>query len=153
MTNLEHFVEAQSPVMDQVLAELRAGRKHTHWMWFVFPQLQGLGHSRMSWMFGLASLEEARSYLDHPILGRRLLECTNLVLSASNRTPLEIFGQPDDLKFHSSMTLFARTNKGVAIFQEAITKFFKGQEDQGTCVLLANEPRPLGAGRVRSSGR
>src|SRR6187402_3110421 len=106
--HLQRFVDAQQPVYTAVLAELRAGRKRSHWMWFVFPQLTGLGHSAMAHHYAIASLDEARSYLSHPVLGARLRECSALVLALDHRSIHEIFGSPDDLKFHSSMTLFDR---------------------------------------------
>ena len=105
--NLDRFVQAQDPVLAQVRAELWAGHKRTHWMWFVFPQLAGLGRSDTARYYALASLEEARAYLAHPLLGPRLIECTNLVNAVEGRSAHQIFGSPDDLKFHSSMTLFA----------------------------------------------
>ena len=125
--DLERFVEAQNPVYEQACAELRAGSKQSHWMWFVFPQLKGLGHSSMAARFGIASLKEAEAYLRHPILGPRLIECTRLVTSVKGRSVEEIFGYPDHLKFHSSMTLFAQVGGGV--FVEALEKFFGGRLD------------------------
>src|SRR5689334_13159806 len=105
---LERFVEAQDRVFDQALGELRAGRKRSHWMWFVFPQVAGLGMSATSRTYAIASLEEARAYLDHPVLGPRLVECAEAVLAHPERTALEVMGSPDDVKLRSSMTLFAR---------------------------------------------
>src|SRR6188474_2984892 len=104
---LDRFVTAQDPVFEQVRAELRAGRKRTHWMWFVFPQMQGLGHSPMAQKYAIVSREEASAYLEHPVLGPRLRECTKLVNRVEGRTLNQIFGYPDDLKFRSSMSLFA----------------------------------------------
>src|SRR3954463_5775730 len=103
---LERFVGAQDAVMDQVLRELEAGRKQSHWMWFVFPQLAGLGHSAMARRYAIASLDEARAYLGHAILGPRLVECSDLVCRVEGRSASQVFGSPDDLKFHSCMTLF-----------------------------------------------
>src|SRR5258705_13750048 len=111
--NLSRFVDAQDPVYEQALAELRQGRKTSHWMWFVFPQIQGLGHSYMAQQFAISSLEEAKAYLQHPILGARLRECTKLVNDTNGRTIHQIFGYPDDLKFHSCMTLFAQASTAV----------------------------------------
>jgi uncharacterized protein (DUF1810 family) len=122
--NLQRFVEAQEPVYPQVCAELRRGRKTSHWMWFVFPQIRGLGHSPMAQKFALALLAEARAYLDHPVLGPRLCECTQLVVDVEGRTALEIFSHPDDMKFRSSMTLFSLAAPEDALFKSALTKFF-----------------------------
>src|SRR3954451_18865691 len=105
--SLARFIEAQESVYPAVLGELREGRKRTHWMWFVFPQIQGLGRSSTAQNYAISSIDEARAYLQHPVLGARLRECTQLVNAIEDRTVLEIFGSPDDLKFHSSMTLFA----------------------------------------------
>ena len=106
--NLERFVVAQDPVFEDVQSELRAGAKTSHWMWFIFPQLKGLGSSQMSIEFGIASRDEAQAYLNHPILGPRLKECTRLILAAEAKFIRQILGPPDDLKFRSSMTLFAQ---------------------------------------------
>ncbi len=131
---LERFVEAQDPVFDRVLAELRGGRKQTHWMWFVFPQIAGLGRSAMAQRYALASLEDARGYLDHPVLGARLKEATAAVLdhAGTSVTIHEIFGSPDDLKFHSSMTLFHRVAPDEPLFERALESFFEGREDSET---------------------
>ena len=128
---LERFVEAQDGVYAGVREELRSGRKRNHWMWFIFPQIRGLGHSPMAERFAIGSLEEARAYLAHAILGERLRECAGLVNAVEGRTASEIFGFPDDLKFHSSMTLFARAG-GDAVFQRALEKYFGGEMDRGT---------------------
>lgn len=129
---LERFVEAQSSVYATVLEELRGGEKRSHWMWFIFPQIRGLGRSPMAERFAIGSLEEARAYLAHGVLGARLRECTGLVNAVEGRTASEIFGYPDDLKFHSSMTLFARAAEGEAVFREALAKYFGGEMDEGT---------------------
>src|SRR5919205_965409 len=105
---LDRFVTAQSPVYAEVLAELRSGRKSSHWMWFVFPQLRGLGSSPTAVRFGIASIDEARAYLGHDLLGRRLRECARLVAAIDGRSARQIFGSPDDMKLRSSMTLFSR---------------------------------------------
>jgi uncharacterized protein (DUF1810 family) len=139
--DLERFVEAQAPVYGTALAELRAGRKRSHWMWFVFPQIEGLGRSPVSRRYALRSLEEARAYLGHPVLGPRLTECTEAVLShAGARTAQGIFGSPDDLKFHSSMTLFHRAAPEEALFRQALEAFFAGEEDEETLVRINGLP-------------
>ena len=117
--NLVRFIEAQAPVYSRVCSELRQGRKVSHWMWFVFPQIEGLGRSGMARKFAISSLEEARAYLDHPVLGPRLRECTRLVCQISETTIQEIFGSPDDMKFRSCMTLFSRADGDNGTFQDA----------------------------------
>jgi len=134
--SLERFVAAQEPVMDRVFAQLRAGRKTGHWMWFVFPQIQGLGQSPMARRFAIASLAEAEAYLRHPILGARLRECTRLVGAIEGRGIGEIFGYPDDLKFRSSMTLFAHATADNRVFVTALAKYFGGAEDPLTLQKL-----------------
>jgi len=128
-SSLERFVEAQEPVIEEVMAELRAGRKESHWMWFVFPQIQGLGHSAMARRFALSSLAEVKAYLRHPILGPRLRQCTQLVNAVEGRSIEEIFGYPDYLKFRSSMTLFAHATDDDQVFSDALRKYFGGAED------------------------
>ena len=130
--DLRRFIAAQDPVMDAVLAELRAGRKASHWMWFVFPQIQGLGSSSMARHYALASRQEARAYHEHPQLGARLQECTRLVLQVQERPVEQIFGYPDDLKFHSCMTLFAQVAPEVALYRAALQKYFAGVPDART---------------------
>jgi uncharacterized protein (DUF1810 family) len=115
--HLERFVEAQAPVYTQVCEELRGGEKRSHWMWFIFPQIRGLGRSPMAERFAICSLEGARAYLEHEVLGERLRECTGLVNAVGGRSANEIFGEPDDLKFHSSMTLFAQAAEGRRSFK------------------------------------
>lgn len=132
----DRFVRAQEPVIAQVRAELKAGRKTTHWMWFVFPQLAGLGSSQRAQFYGIVSLEEARAYLAHPMLGPRLVECTGLVNMVEGRTAHEIFGSPDDLKFGSSMTLFALADPDAPAFGKALEKYFEGRRDPRTLELL-----------------
>jgi len=136
--DLARFVSAQAPVYDQVLAELRAGRKRSHWMWFVFPQLAGLGHSAMAQHYAIGSLGEAQAYLSHPVLGSRLRECSALVLAVATSDIHSILGAPDDLKFHSSMTLFERAAPGEAVFRDCLRKYFGGQPDPLT--LAGIEP-------------
>jgi uncharacterized protein (DUF1810 family) len=134
--HLARFVEAQEDCIEQVRAELRAGRKRTHWMWFVFPQMRGLGRSAMSEHYGISGRAEAAAYLAHPILGQRLIDCTRLVLAARPHSVKEIFGTPDQLKFHSSMTLFAEAAPDPALFREALAVFFDGVRDEATLRLL-----------------
>jgi uncharacterized protein (DUF1810 family) len=133
---LERFMEAQAPVMARVRAELGEGRKRGHWMWFVFPQLRGLGNSAMAQRYGIGSLAEAEAYLAHPELGPRLLECTGLVNAVQGRSAHDIFGTPDDLKFRSSMTLFASAQPGTEAFSAALGKYFRGVPDPRTAELL-----------------
>ena len=134
--DLHRFVAAQDPVIDQVRDELRHGAKRSHWMWFVFPQLRGLGHSPTAQLYALSSLNEARSYLAHPVLGLRLLDCTALVLSVPDRSANQIFGSPDDLKFRSSMTLFAEAAPDQPAFRTALDHLFSSTPDQRTLDLL-----------------
>jgi len=122
--------------MAQVRAELKAGRKLTHWMWFVFPQLAGLGFSERAQFYGIASLEEARAYLAHRVLGPRLLECTGLVNAVEGRTAHDIFGSPDDMKFRSSMTLFSLADPDEPAFGAALERYFQGGKDRRTLDLL-----------------
>ncbi len=133
---LQRFVNAQNPVYDQVCAELRAGKKESHWMWFIFPQLRGLGHSAMATRFGIVSRQEAQAYLDHPVLGPRLREFTRLVNLVKGRSINQILGTPDDLKFRSSMTLFANVASDKQVFNEALDKFFGGEPDPLTLERL-----------------
>jgi len=132
---LERFITAQEPVIAQVLAELRGGRKRTHWMWFVFPQLQGLGGSAMARRYGIASLAEARAYLAHPVLGARLRECCTLMLQVPQRSAHEILGSPDDLKFRSCVTLFALAVPGEPLFAACLERFYGGKGDAVTLEL------------------
>ena len=124
--DLQRFVDAQNPVFEQVLEELRRGRKESHWMWFVFPQLKGLGSSWMAAKFGVSSLDEAEAYLRHAILGPRLRQCTELVNAIEGRPIEQIFGYPDNLKFHSSMTLFSKASGDNSAFVTALSKYFDG---------------------------
>jgi uncharacterized protein (DUF1810 family) len=134
--DLQRFVAAQAPVYDQALAELRAGAKRSHWMWFVFPQLKALGRSATAQRFGIADLREAEAYWRHPLLGPRLLACTDAMLAIDGKTALQILGSPDDLKFGSSMTLFARAAPDEPAFRQAIDKYFSGRFDERTLELL-----------------
>ncbi len=133
---LERFVAAQAGVIDRVLDELRAGRKQSHWMWFIFPQLAGLGRSPTAAHYAIASLDEARAYLAHPVLGARLRACTQLVLDVADKSAHAIFGSPDDLKFRSSMTLFAAAAPSEPIFGAALKKYFAGTGDDATIQAL-----------------
>lgn len=135
--DLGRFEAAQAPVIPQVLRELRAGEKRSHWMWFVFPQLAGLGHSPMAQRYAIQSLDEARAYLAHDVLGPRLIECTKLVNAVEDRSIHAIFGSPDDMKFRSSMTLFARAAApDEPVFRDALCRYFGGNEDPKTIDLL-----------------
>ena len=134
---LQRFVDAQHPVYATVLSELRSGRKRSHWMWFIFPQVAGLGRSVTSRTFAVSSLAEAAAYLAHPTLGPRLRECAALVAGTDGRSIAEIFGHPDDLKFHSSMTLFARAVPREPIFATCLEKYFGGQPDPETLARLS----------------
>jgi uncharacterized protein (DUF1810 family) len=136
--DLERFVNAQAPVYERVLSELRAGLKQSHWMWFIFPQIAGLGHSAMSQRYAIVSLQEATDYLRHPLLGSRLRECTKLVTAVSGKSIESILGRPDNMKFHSSMTLFAQASGDNREFVEAIQKYFNGHFDQATLERLNN---------------
>ncbi|HUO54778.1 MAG TPA: DUF1810 domain-containing protein [Rhodoblastus sp.] len=129
---LQRFVAAQDGVFDRVREELRAGRKRSHWMWFIFPQIAGLGVSPMAQFYALASLDEARAYLAHPLLGPRLRECAELVLRVEGRSLLDIFGDPDRMKFRSSMTLFERAAPLEPIFAAALDKYCGGLRDPAT---------------------
>lgn len=132
--NLQRFVAAQEPVYGAVCDELRRGRKQSHWMWFIFPQIAGLGFSAMSVKYAISGLDEARAYLAHPVLGPRLIECTRLV-GEPGRPVEDIFGSPDDMKFRSSMTLFAKA-QGEGVFSGAIEKYCGGEFDEATLARL-----------------
>ena len=139
--SLKRFITAQETVFDTAVAELRAGRKRSHWMWFIFPQLRGLGSSAMATRYAVGSLDEARAYLADPLLGPRLVLCTETVLALKAKSPREIFGSPDDLKFRSSMTLFAQASAGEDnIFRQALADFCDGRPDERTLSLLAAAP-------------
>lgn len=134
--DLQRFVVAQASVFNHVLDELRAGTKMSHWMWFIFPQIKGLGRSPTSMEYAMSGLAEAQAYLRHPILGSRLKECTNLVVLVQGRTAFDIFGSPDDMKFRSSMTLFAHVSPDDDIFERALQKYFDGKPDPLTLARL-----------------
>lgn len=135
--NLERFMTAQAPVFETVLAELRAGRKRTHWMWFIFPQLAGLGRSSTARFYGIGSLGEARAYLAQPVLGPRLDQCTRIVLETKSPSLHAIFGSPDDLKFRSCMTLFSlAADDPDDVFCHALDRWCDGQPDEQTLALI-----------------
>ena len=133
---LRRFLQAQESIYRTVLAELRACRKQTHWMWFIFPQITGLGHSPTSQHYAIQTRAEAQHYLAHPVLGTRLMECAAVILECAGRSAREIFGSPDDLKLRSSMTLFAALPETDAVFRAVLDKYFAGKEDARTLELL-----------------
>ena len=134
--DLQRFVDAQEPVYRKVVEELTRARKQTHWMWFIFPQIAGLGFSALAQRFAIGSRAEATAYLEHDLLGSRLVECTRLVMAASENTITEILGSPDDMKFRSCMTLFSLCDGEPRIFVEALEKYFDGRIDPKTVALL-----------------
>lgn len=135
--DLDRFVTAQAPLFQTVLEELRSGQKRSHWMWFIFPQLRGLGRSSMAEFYGIGSLGEAAAYLAHPLLGPRLVLCTETVLAIDGKSLGEIFGSPDDLKFRSSMTLFALASPNAATpFRQALDRWCEGRMDERTRTLI-----------------
>jgi uncharacterized protein (DUF1810 family) len=138
--NLNRFVEAQASVIDTVLLELKRGKKQSHWMWFVFPQIAGLGFSSMAQKYAISSLDEARAYLGHPVLGDRLRKCVELVLQVENRSAHQIFGSPDDMKFRSSLTLFSEAT-GEEVFLRALDEYFGGVPDSATLEIMARSPQ------------
>jgi len=133
---LRRFVDAQAHTYDQALQELRDGAKRTHWMWFVFPQVEGLGHSEMAQRFAISGLQEARAYLSHPVLGRRLVECARALTALDTADPVEVFGPVDAQKLRSSMTLFARAAPDEPVFREVLDHYFGGAEDDATTSRL-----------------
>jgi uncharacterized protein (DUF1810 family) len=137
--DLERFVVAQDPVFDHVCDELRAGTKTSHWMWFIFPQLKGLGRSPIANEFGIVSLGEAEAYLCHPVLGPRLRTATGLVNAIQGRSIGQILGHPDDCKFRSSMTLFSRATRDNRVFIEALNKYYGGEQDPITIQILCHK--------------
>lgn len=134
--SLQRFLDAQRAVYAQVQTELRAGRKESHWMWYIFPQIKGLGSSPMAQRYAILSVDEARAYWEHPVLGDRLRECTRLVTAARRQSIEEILGYPDHLKFHSSMTLFAHATNHEAVFEEALKRYFRAEYDHLTMEML-----------------
>jgi len=134
--DLKRFIDAQDRVYDDACAELRSGRKQSHWMWFIFPQIAGLGHSAMARRYAISSLREAEAYLKHPTLGARLRECTRLVTQVEGRSAHEILGSPDDMKFHSCLTLFIHAAPEDQVFRDALRKYFHGEFDRLTADRL-----------------
>ena len=134
---LSRFVTAQEGIYRQALAELQRGRKESHWMWFIFPQIEGLGHSSTARHYAIKSRDEARAYLEHPILGARLVECCDALLNVRGKSASEIFGYPDDMKLRSCMTLFASVAEGASVFTRVLERYFGGEADQRTIDLLA----------------
>lgn len=138
--NLSRFVQAQENIYEQALAEIRSGRKRSHWMWFIFPQLDGLGFSATSRLYSIKSRAEAEAYLNHPVLGQRLEECAEAALAVEGRSALEIFGSPDELKLKSCATLFACVSPAGSVFQRLLAKYFHGERDGKTLRLLGIAP-------------
>ncbi len=134
--DLKRFLDAQEQVYERALAEIRGGRKYTHWMWYIFPQYEGLGFSSTSRRYAIHSLAEAEAYLAHPVLGRRLVECAEAVLGVTGSTAHEIFGSPDDLKLRSSATLFACASTPGSVFDRVLERYFEGERDPKTLKLL-----------------
>jgi uncharacterized protein (DUF1810 family) len=139
--DLKRFLDAQQETYARVLKELQAGRKQSHWIWYIFPQIEGLGTSSMAQKYAISSLDEARAFLRHPVLSARLRECTQLVTAARAESIEDILGYPDNLKFHSSMTLFARAAKDNQIFMDALRKYFRSELDRQTTEKLGSSSR------------
>lgn len=137
MTDLKRFLDAQEDTYSDALAELKAGKKRTHWMWFVFPQVTGLGNSPMAVRYAINSRKEAQDYLGHPLLGSRLRECAEALLSVQGKTANEIMGFPDDLKLKSSMTLFAALSNTDPVFRQVLERYYQGEQDEKTLQILA----------------
>lgn len=134
--DLNRFVLAQAGAYERALAEIRAGRKRSHWMWYIFPQITGLGFTSMSRRYAIRSLDEARAYLDHPVLGQRLVECAEAALGVEGRSAREIFGSPDDLKLRSCATLFGAVTPPDSVFARLLDRFYEGERDDRTLQLL-----------------
>jgi uncharacterized protein (DUF1810 family) len=141
--DLNRFVRAQEHDFDQAIAEIRNGRKQSHWMWYIFPQFDGLGFSSTSKRYSIKSIVEAKAYLDHPVLGRRLIECSQAVLNVAGRSAHEIFGSPDDMKLKSCATLFATVSPEGSVFDQLIDKYYRGERDSKTLELLGIAPERL----------
>ena len=135
---LNRFISAQEGVYDRALAELRGGQKRTHWMWFIFPQIDGLGHSPTTRHYAVKSVEEARRYLGHPVLGARLVECAEAILAVQGRSVSDIFGYPDDMKLQSSMTLFALVAGPCSVFERVLEKYYEGKRDARTLQIVGS---------------
>jgi len=136
--NLDRFIDAQAEAYNRALSEIKSGRKTSHWMWFIFPQIKGLGQSDTAKHYCIKNLDEATAYLNHPVLGKRLVEICNALLEIERKTANQIFGNPDDLKLRSSMTLFANVKNANPIFDEVLDKYFDGQPDKLTLQILRN---------------
>lgn len=134
--SFDDFIQAQNTIYSQVIEELTEGHKRTHWMWFIFPQVKGLGHSKMSRRFAIGSLEQAKEYLQHDVLGTRLIECAELLLLHPDKSALDVFGSPDHLKLHSSLTLFAFAAGNKCVFEQLLYQFFAGSYDINTIKML-----------------
>lgn len=134
--NLQRFIDAQSPVFDRVLQELKNGKKVSHWMWYIFPQIKGLGFSSMSQFYAIKNADEAIAYLQHPILGKRLIDCCQTILAHTDKSAEQIFGGIDSVKLKSSMTLFAQVAPNQPIFQQVLDQYFNGEKDEKTLELL-----------------
>jgi uncharacterized protein (DUF1810 family) len=134
--DLNRFIDAQNGIYERAINELGAGQKSSHWMWFIFPQVRGLGHTETSIFFAISSLQEAKAYLEHPVLGPRLRECCELLMQIDGRSISQIFGSPDDLKLRSSMTLFAQASEQNPLFKDVLQRYFDGRVDPRTLGLL-----------------
>jgi uncharacterized protein (DUF1810 family) len=137
--SLERYIKAQASLYARALGELKRGEKQSHWMWYIFPQIAGLGRSSMSQTYAIQSLEEAREYLAHPVLGARMRECCQVLLALEGKTAHEIFRSPDDFKFRSSLTLFARAAPDERLFDDLLVKYFRSEEDPATLEVLARQ--------------
>jgi uncharacterized protein (DUF1810 family) len=140
--NLSRFVQAQETVINQAISEIKRGRKQSHWMWYIFPQFDGLGFSATSRRYSIKSLAEAEAYLSHPVLGPRLIECTEAALGLEGRSAQEIFGSPDDMKLRSCATLFACVSPPGSMFESVLGKYFHGERDDKTLSLLGVASQP-----------
>ena len=137
--SLQRFIDAQQSDYETALSEIKRGRKQSHWMWYIFPQIQGLGFSATSKLYAIRNLQEAQAYLNHPLLGKRLKEITDALINLPSNNAHEIFGSPDDVKLRSSMTLFASLPDADPVFESALKKFFKGEKDAKTLSIIKDE--------------
>ena len=137
--DLNRFVQAQEEIYPRALAEIKLGQKRSHWMWFIFPQIDGLGYSSTAKFYAIKSKDEAKAYLDHPLLGKRLIECVEALLEIEGKSAAEIFGYPDDLKLRSSLTLFANVSPADSVFSRVLDRYFGGEPDQRTLELLQQQ--------------
>jgi uncharacterized protein (DUF1810 family) len=137
--SLQRFIDAQQSDYETALSEIKRGRKQSHWMWYIFPQIQGLGFSATSKLYAIKNLKEAQAYLNHPLLGKRLKEITDALINLPSNNAHEIFGSPDDVKLKSSMTLFASLPDADPVFESALKKFFKGEKDAKTLSIIKDE--------------